>query len=136
MQFDTHTSPIPMWEVCVSNYKHKYFTIYSWSSTFAPVYTFSSVKTCLLAAPELRNHHFSDPVTDPFHLLSPQPAICFGSTTCPNGGTCTSPDHCSGCDEGYSSPRCDREYDRDGPSPDGLCTSLFLFRIMMAAKTR
>ncbi|XP_071784665.1 uncharacterized protein [Asterias amurensis] len=32
--------------------------------------------------------------------------ICFGSTTCQNGGTCTNPDYCSYCNRGYYSPRC------------------------------
>ncbi|XP_078661603.1 uncharacterized protein LOC144905733 [Branchiostoma floridae x Branchiostoma belcheri] len=34
--------------------------------------------------------------------------VCHGSTTCPNGGSCTSPDSCSNCNDGYYSPRCDR----------------------------
>jgi hypothetical protein len=32
--------------------------------------------------------------------------LCFGSTSCRNGGTCTSPDYCSNCNRGYYSPRC------------------------------
>ncbi|XP_038077172.1 uncharacterized protein LOC119745020 [Patiria miniata] len=37
------------------------------------------------------------------------PTICFGNTdSCPNGGDCTSPDHCSTCNRGFFSPRCDR----------------------------
>ncbi|XP_022103295.1 uncharacterized protein LOC110986023 [Acanthaster planci] len=33
-------------------------------------------------------------------------AICFGVTTCPNGGSCTRPDYCANCNRGYYSPRC------------------------------
>ncbi|XP_022105050.1 uncharacterized protein LOC110986986 isoform X2 [Acanthaster planci] len=32
--------------------------------------------------------------------------LCFGSSRCPNGGTCGTPDHCS-CTRGYYSPRCE-----------------------------
>ncbi|CAH1225406.1 FBN2 [Branchiostoma lanceolatum] len=33
-------------------------------------------------------------------------ALCWASTTCPHGGICSSPDHCSRCDSGYESPDC------------------------------
>ncbi|XP_022103274.1 uncharacterized protein LOC110986009 [Acanthaster planci] len=34
--------------------------------------------------------------------------VCFGSVNCPNGGTCTSPNYCSNCNQGFYSPRCNR----------------------------
>ncbi|XP_066290685.1 fibropellin-1-like [Branchiostoma lanceolatum] len=33
-------------------------------------------------------------------------ALCRGSTTCPHGGICSSPNHCTSCDSGYESPDC------------------------------
>ncbi|CAH1230750.1 FBN1 [Branchiostoma lanceolatum] len=33
-------------------------------------------------------------------------ALCLGSTTCPHGGICSSPNHCTSCDSGYESPDC------------------------------
>eukprot|EP00058_Branchiostoma_floridae_P026383 XP_002611874.1 hypothetical protein BRAFLDRAFT_83102 [Branchiostoma floridae] len=33
-------------------------------------------------------------------------ALCWGSTTCPRGGICSSPNHCTSCDTGYESPDC------------------------------
>ncbi|XP_022103276.1 uncharacterized protein LOC110986013 isoform X2 [Acanthaster planci] len=34
--------------------------------------------------------------------------ICYSSTSCPHGGTCTSPDYCSNCNRGFYSPRCNQ----------------------------
>ncbi|XP_019616130.1 PREDICTED: fibrillin-3-like [Branchiostoma belcheri] len=39
-------------------------------------------------------------------------ALCWGSTTCPHGGICSSPDQCTSCDSGYESPDCGK---RDAP---------------------
>ena len=33
-------------------------------------------------------------------------AMCFGKTTCLNGGRCVAPNTCS-CNAGYSKPRCE-----------------------------
>ncbi|XP_038051300.1 uncharacterized protein LOC119724354 isoform X2 [Patiria miniata] len=46
-------------------------------------------------------------------------AICFGVTTCPNGGSCTNPDSCTNCNRGYYSPRC------DACSPIANCLEVF-----------
>ncbi|XP_060553978.1 sushi, nidogen and EGF-like domain-containing protein 1 [Ruditapes philippinarum] len=42
-------------------------------------------------------------------------ALCDGSTTCPNGGTCISPDECS-CPTGFSPPLCADIDECSGPS--------------------
>ncbi|CAH1249044.1 SCARF2 [Branchiostoma lanceolatum] len=34
--------------------------------------------------------------------------VCWGIITCPNGGTCSSPNMCSSCNDGYYSPKCDQ----------------------------
>ncbi|XP_022107048.1 uncharacterized protein LOC110988105 [Acanthaster planci] len=45
--------------------------------------------------------------------------ICFGVTTCPNGGSCTRPDYCAHCNRGYYSPRCNQ------CSPIAHCVEVF-----------
>ena len=36
-------------------------------------------------------------------------ALCYGFTTCPNGGTCVKPDKCN-CTTGFTGPFCDGKF--------------------------
>ncbi|XP_035691365.1 signal peptide, CUB and EGF-like domain-containing protein 3 [Branchiostoma floridae] len=53
-------------------------------------------------------------------------ALCWGSTTCPRGGICSSPNHCTSCDTGYESPDCGNidecSTDTDNCHEDASCT--------------
>ncbi|XP_078573543.1 SCO-spondin-like isoform X2 [Branchiostoma floridae x Branchiostoma japonicum] len=53
-------------------------------------------------------------------------ALCWGSATCPRGGICSSPNHCTSCDTGYESPDCGNidecSTDTDNCHEDASCT--------------
>ncbi|XP_035691358.1 fibrillin-3-like [Branchiostoma floridae] len=53
-------------------------------------------------------------------------ALCWGSTTCPRGGICSSPNHCTSCNTGYESPDCGNidecATDTDNCHEDASCT--------------
>ncbi|XP_060594397.1 notch homolog 2 N-terminal-like protein A isoform X4 [Ruditapes philippinarum] len=60
-------------------------------------------------------------------------ALCYGSVTCENGGTCTSPDECS-CTEGFTGQRCETEVSGHTSSSGSSIPNSHMVIVMLIVK--
>ena len=80
-------------KVSYTSFQNLYFNSFSRISSCEEQFLFVPVKQKLLVKYLHGTNH---------HIII---ALCYGSLTCPNGGTCEFPNRCQ-CRPGYTGPRC------------------------------